>query len=91
MEKFYWWNFVALVLDSSIYAFSVAALSQDTIIPYFVNQLTNRSWVVGLVPAIYYFGYYLPQLFGAFLVQGKPTRRKFILTISQLLNGWASS
>jgi MFS family permease len=82
MEKFYWWNFVALVLDSSIYAFSVAALSQDTIIPYFVDQLTNRSWVVGLVPAIYYFGYYLPQLFGAFLVQGKPTRRKFILTIS---------
>lgn len=82
MGKFYRWNFIALVLDSSIYAFSVAALSQDTIIPYFVNQLTNRSWVIGLVPAIYYFGYYLPQLLGAFLVQGKPVRRKFILTIS---------
>ncbi len=82
MERFYWWNFIALVLDSAIYSFSVAALSQDTIIPYFVNQLTDRPIVIGLVPAIYYFGYYLPQLIGAFLVQGKPTRRKFILTIS---------
>jgi MFS family permease len=82
MEKFYWWNFIALALDSSIYAFSIASLSQDTIIPYFVNQLTNRGWVIGLVPAIFYFGYYLPQLFGAFLVHGKTTKKKFILTVS---------
>ncbi len=82
MEKFYRWNFMALTFDSAIYAFSVSALSHDTIIPYFVDQLTDIRWIVGLVPAIYYLGYYLPQLIGAFLVQGKRTKKKFILIIA---------
>lgn len=82
MEKYYWWNFIALVLDSSIYAFSISALSQDTIIPYFVDQLTDRSWVIGLVPAIFYLGYYLPQLIGAFLVHARRTKKKFVLMVA---------
>ena len=82
MEKFYRWNFVALAFDSAIYAFSVSALSQDTIVPYFVDQLTDMSWIVGLVPAIFYLGYYLPQLIGAYLVQGRRTKKKFILVVA---------
>jgi MFS family permease len=82
MEKHYKWNFIALAFDSAIYAFSVTALSQDTIVPYFVDQLTDMSWIVGLVPAIYYLGYYLPQLIGAYLVRGKRTKKKFILTVA---------
>ena len=82
MGEFYKWNFISLVFDSAIYAFSVSALSQDTIIPYFVSQLTDRSWIIGLVPAIYYFGYYLPQLIGAFLVHGRRTKKKFILKVA---------
>ncbi len=71
----YRWNFIALVLDSSIFAFSVAMLSQDTIIPYFIDQLTTKTWVIGLVPAIYYLGYFFPQLVGAYIVNGKSTRK----------------
>ena len=82
MEKYYWWNFFALVLDSAIYAFSISALSQDTIIPYFVDQLTDRSWIIGLVPAIFYLGYYLPQLIGAFLVHARRTKKKFVLMVA---------
>jgi len=82
MEKFYWWNFISLVFDSAIYAFSISALSQDTIIPYFVDQLTNRSWIIGMVPAIFYLGYYLPQLFGAFLVHARRTKKKFVLQVA---------
>ena len=82
MEKYYWWNFISLAFDSSIYAFAISALSQDTIVPYFVEQLTDRSWVIGLVPAIFYFGLFLPQLIGAYLVNGKRTKKKFILIIA---------
>ena len=82
MEKYYWWNFISLVFDSAIYAFSISALSQDTIIPYFVDQLTDRSWIIGLVPAIFYLGYYLPQLFGAFLVHARRTKKKFVLQVA---------
>ncbi len=82
MEKYYWWNFISLVFDSAIYAFSISALSQDTIIPYFVDQLTDRSWIIGLVPAIFYLGLYLPQLIGAFMVHARRTKKKFILQIA---------
>lgn len=82
MEKYYWWNFICLAFDSSIYAFAISALSQDTIIPYFVDQLTDRSWIVGLVPAIFYFGLFLPQLIGAYLVNGKRTKKKYVLIIA---------
>ncbi|MBC8503844.1 MAG: MFS transporter [Chloroflexi bacterium] len=80
--KNYWWNFVMLVLDASIYSFSVATLSQDTIVPYFVDKLTNYNWIIGLVPAIYYFGYFLPQLIGAYIVNGKQERKWVIFKIA---------
>ncbi|MFA7407557.1 MAG: MFS transporter [Anaerolineaceae bacterium] len=82
MESYYRWNFIALAFDSSIYAFAVAALSQDTIIPYFVEQLTDKSWIIGLVPAIYYFGFFLPQLIGAYLVNGRRTKKNFVLKVA---------
>jgi MFS family permease len=78
----YWWNFIALVLDSSIYSFSVATLSQDTIIPYFVSQLSDQKWIIGVVPAIFYLGFFLPQLLGAYIVNGKPTRKRTIFKIA---------
>ncbi len=82
MDQFYWWNFISLVFDSAIYSFSVSTLSQDTIIPYFVDQLTDKSWIIGLVPAIFYLGYFLPQLIGAFWINGKKTKKRFILKIA---------
>lgn len=75
VEKNYRWNFLMLALDSSFFSFSVAMLSQDTIIPYFVSKLTEHPAYIGLVPAIYYLGYFFPQLIGAFLVNGRPTRK----------------
>ena len=82
VSKNYRWNFIALVLDSSIFAFSVAMLSQDTIIPYFIDQLTTKTWIIGLVPAIYYLGYFFPQLVGAYIVNGKSTRKWTMFTIA---------
>lgn len=78
----YWWNFIILVLDSSFFSFSVAVLSQDTIVPYFVDNLTDKNWVVGLVPAIYYLGYFLPQLIGAFIVSRKNGKKWTIFKIA---------
>ncbi len=82
VEKHYWWNFISLAFDSSIYAFAMSALSQDTIIPYFASQLTDKNRVIGLIPAIFYFGLFLPQLIGAYLVNGKPRKKKFVLIIA---------
>jgi MFS family permease len=82
IEKNYWWNFFAIILDASIYSFSLAMLSQDTIIPYFVSQLTDHKWIVGLVPAVFYFGYFAPQLIGAYIVDGRATKKEKIIKLA---------
>ncbi|MCW5875817.1 MAG: MFS transporter [Anaerolineales bacterium] len=82
VEKHYRWNFAVIALDASFFAFSVAMLSQDTIIPYFVSHLSAHPAFIGLVPAIYYLGYFFPQLLGAFLVNGRPTRKWAIFWIA---------
>ncbi|MCE5208927.1 MAG: MFS transporter [Chloroflexi bacterium] len=82
VKKNYWWNFVVIMLDSAIFTFSVTMLSQDTIIPYYITQLTSQKFFIGLAPALYFLGYYLPQLFGAYLVNGKPTRKRFIFGVA---------
>ncbi len=82
VRKNYWWNFIVIMLDSAFFSFSVTMLSQDTIIPYFVSQLSDLKFFIGLVPALYYLGFYLPQLIGAYVVTGKPTRKKYIFWIS---------
>lgn len=75
-------NFLLVVVDSSIFSFVISLLSQDTIMPYFVDQLTGRSWLVGLVPAVFYLGYFLPQLIGAFLLTGRQVRKGYILRMA---------
>ncbi len=82
VKKNYGWNFLVIMLDSAFFTFSVTMLSQDTIIPYYVTQLTAVQFLIGLVPALYFLGYYLPQLYGAYLVTGKPTRKGFIFWVA---------
>jgi MFS family permease len=82
VKKNYWWNFMVIMLDSAFFSFSVTMLSQDTIIPYFVSHLTGQKIFIGLVPALFYLGYYLPQLIGAYVVTGKPRRKIFIFWIA---------
>jgi MFS family permease len=77
----FWHNFILLALDSSAFTFALAMLSQDTILPFFVSQLTASPILIGLVPAVYFLGYYAPQLFGAYLANRRSRRKPLILTI----------
>jgi MFS family permease len=82
VRRNYWWNFTALILDSSIFSFAVAMLSVETILPYFVSHLSNQSFWVGVVPALYFLGEFFPQLFGAYLVHHMTTRKWPIVWIA---------
>lgn len=82
VEKNYRWNFAAIALDAAFFSFALGMLSQDTILPYFVAQLTGSRFLVGVIPALYYLGLFFPQLLGAFLAQGRPTRKWTIFWIA---------
>jgi len=78
------WNFAANILDSSSFALTQAALTETTILPFFVSQLTANTFVIGLSPAIAWLGLYLPQLFGAYLVHSFTRRKPYIIVMAWL-------
>ena len=80
-EKNYWHNFFLLVLDSATFTFATAMFSKDTILPYFITLLTTSPILIGLVPAVYFFGYYAPQLLGAYMANHRSRRKPMILGI----------
>ena len=78
------WNFAASILDSSTFALTQAALTETTILPFFVSQLTANAFVIGLSPAIAWLGQYVPQLFGAYLVHSRTRRKPYIVRMAWL-------
>lgn len=74
-------NFLFLMLDGATFAFAISLLSETTIIPAFVQSLSNSAVLVGLVAATFAMGRYLPQLVGAHLVRGRQRRKPLLMTI----------
>ncbi len=75
-------NYLLVLFDSSLFAFVLAMLSVDTIIPYLVSNLTDQRFWVGIASAIYFWGFFFPQFIGAYLVNGKPRRKWTIFWIA---------
>jgi len=82
IEKNYRWNFIAIILDCSLFTFATAILAVDTILPYFVSNISKTSIWIGAVTALSFLGAYVPQIFGAYFVSGKPTRKWTIFWIA---------
>ena len=74
-------NLALLILDGATFAFAISLLSETTILPAFVQGLSDSSLLVGLLGAIYAVGHYLPQLIGAHLVHHRTRRKPTMLAI----------
>jgi len=55
-------NFIYNVLDGGFFGLAIGFASFTTIIPLFVNTLTDSAILIGLVPSIHNMGWQLPQL-----------------------------
>ncbi|MEW5829735.1 MAG: MFS transporter [Chloroflexota bacterium] len=58
-------NFIIGIFDGGFFGFALGFASFITVIPLFVNQLTDSALLIGLVPAIHNVGWQLPQLLTA--------------------------
>ncbi|MCU1439870.1 MAG: hypothetical protein JWP85_867 [Rhodoglobus sp.] len=74
-------NFVFLILDGATFSFAISLLSETTILPAFVKALSDNSFLIGLLAAVFAIGHYLPQLVGAHLVRGRTRRKPLMLAI----------
>ncbi len=63
--RYYRHNFFANVLDGGFFGFALGFASFITVIPLFVDQMTDSAVLIGLIPAIHSVGWQLPQLFVA--------------------------
>ena len=85
VEKNLNWNFSVNVLDNMFYALAISLVSQETIMPLLVNELTDSTIAVGLIPAIFSLSFLLPQLFVANHAERLPRKLPFVLLGSGLL------
>jgi MFS family permease len=82
VKQHYRWNYVLFILESCSFCVSLAIFSPDTILPLLVSTLSAHPFFIGLIPAINYLGFYLPQIAGAFLLQGRQTRKEVVFRIT---------
>ena len=65
ISKTYRHNFLVNLLDGGFFGMALGFASFITVIPLFVNTMTDSAILVGLIPAIHSVGWQLPQLFTA--------------------------
>lgn len=74
------WNSIVNLADGAVYSFGITLVSQQTVLPLLVSQLSSSRWVVGLIPAIFSLGTYLPQLLTANLAERRQASKWFIVS-----------
>lgn len=99
-------NLLVNIVDGAFFGFAIGFASFGTILPLFVDRLTDSALLIGLVPALHNLGWQLPQLFtsqrvarlprfkGMVLLNTLQERLPFLLlagVAGALLMGWLNS
>ncbi|MBI3944827.1 MAG: MFS transporter [Armatimonadetes bacterium] len=75
---------VACIVDAGGYGAGISLFSMGTILPLFVRQLTESPFLIGLIPAVYWAGLFLPQLVVARAIAHLPRLRRYVMIIAVL-------
>ena len=81
IERHYRWNFVVNTLDITCFWFGLSFVSASTILPLYVNHLTDSRLLIGLVATIAQSGWFLPQLFTAHYVERLPRKKPIVVNL----------
>jgi len=72
-------NFVCFVLDYVFFGTGVAFVSQTTVLPSFISQLTDSAPLIGLASTIQTGAWLLPQLIAASYLADKDRKKPYLL------------
>lgn len=84
VQKNFRWNFSVNIWDIAFITIGLSLVSRETVMPVLVSQLTNSKLAIGLIPAIYTLGFYLPQLLSANFTE----QLRYKKPITMHLGGW---
>jgi MFS family permease len=77
-------NFACFVLDYVFFGISIAFVSQTTVLPSFINQLTDSAPLIGLASTIQTGAWLLPQLIAASYLADKARKKPYLLLYAAL-------
>jgi len=72
-------NFICFVLDYVFFGVGMACVSQTTVLPSFVSQLTDSAPLIGLSSTIITGAWLLPQLIAASYLADKERKKPYLL------------
>jgi MFS family permease len=78
------WNFGVNLIDGTFYSLGLNLVSQATIMPLLVSELTTSSVAIGLIPATYKLSYLLPQLLTANYSERLRYLKPFVLLLGSV-------
>jgi MFS family permease len=84
VEANFRWNFGANLWDIAFITFGMNLVSQTTIMPLLVSELTTSKVAIGLIPAIYSLGFLLPQLLMANFAERLRVNKPFVMLLGGL-------
>jgi MFS family permease len=76
------WNFAVNLWDEIFIMLGISLVSRETVMPVLVAQLTDSKLALGLIPAIFSLGMYLPQLLIANFSERLPYKKGFVMWAS---------
>jgi fucose permease len=78
------WNFNVNLIDVIFITFGFSLISRETVMPVLVSTLTDSKLAIGLIPAIWALGYYLPQLLTASFTERLRYKKPFVMLVGSL-------
>ncbi|MCR4408602.1 MAG: MFS transporter [Anaerolineae bacterium] len=76
---YYRYNLIWLVIDFIAFGTAMAFVNVNTVLPSFVNELTDSALLVGLISTLISGSWLLPQLIAANYLADKPRKKFYIL------------
>ncbi len=81
IRKNFRWNFIVNGFDSATWVFGASFISISAVLPIYARHITDSAIVIGLIPALTDFLFYLPQIFLAPLVERLPRKYPLVLAL----------
>jgi MFS family permease len=78
------WNFTVNAVDIMFITLGLSLVSRETVMPVLASHLTDSKLVIGLIPAIFSLGFYLPQLLMANFSEGLRYKKPFVMWVGGL-------
>jgi MFS family permease len=78
------WNFCVNLVDAAFYMLGLNLVSQATIMPLLVSELTPSRIAIGLIPATFNVAFLLPQLLTANYAERLPRQKPFVMLLGSV-------